>query len=683
MKKPSFKILCIVISFLLALTLIPAFAKRVNNEKKNNNITVSVYYNDLYNRLTTDKMHEALEDFYAMGVTNVTVSPENVNSMVARGAVTNIKFNSLRHKYDEESIELAELIEAKYPLVGYDSQLLITKDPETAAFLDKNLPEHYSDKEYVKIETGNDITCYSIFDGSLQTNEILIGYEESALQMLTDMGFDITMVMKVQNFKNTGYLATLGDYVKKYNVKFANIRKGGVEPENKKEAKANYEGIAKIIKDNDLVLVLSENANQLSNEKTLGFNEIFKDNHTKVVRAYETYDASNADKTKYMFRYQQYLNSTINRNIRFITVSQIHLSKTDYNKLNEYTQAATKEYIEKVKSLGYTVNEDPAEFDYDVDRKPINAIAAAIMVFLAYYMFMALTGIEKNKKLHILCIALAVFAFGVTFVMPGAVRNLYPTLWAVLAPCFGLTVTFEFVEYAKDKLHALPLCILTCLFAAAVMSACGVVLASLVSGIDYYVNNEIFRGIKISLFVPLLYGAVLSARMYLKFKKSFAEEVKSVANASIKVYWIVIAAVLGYVALTYIRRSGNVNTISSIETLMRNFITDKFTARPRTKEFLVGYPCLLLFAYYVKKVRIGILNVLLGAGSGILTASISNSFCHVFTEVSTVYMRVVNGIVIAALVCAVAYVANLVLIAVVKWGYNRFFLPAAASKKED
>ena len=103
---------------------------------------------------------------------------------------------------------------------------------------------------------------------------------------------------------------------------------------------------------------------------------------------------------------------------------------------------------------------------------------------------------------------------------------------------------------------------------------------------------------------------------------------------------------------------------------MRNFITDTFAARPRTKEFLIGYPCLVLLVYYLKKTNLSLIQIILAAGGAIVTASISNSFCHVFTDAATIYMRVVNGVLIGAFVCAVAYIGNLVLVWLFKKAYR-------------
>ena len=145
------------------------------------------------------------------------------------------------------------------------------------------------------------------------------------------------------------------------------------------------------------------------------------------------------------------------------------------------------------------------------------------------------------------------------------------------------------------------------------------------------------------------------------------QEIVAVANAKISVYWLVIFGVFALAGAVYIIRSGNVNEISSLESWMRSTITEIFAARPRTKEFLIGYPCLVLFVYYIKNTNVKVVSFIAGVGSSILAASVTNTFCHVFTDLTTIYMRVINGLAIGLIVCAAVYVANIIIVKICKY----------------
>ncbi len=658
-----------LLAIILLLVLIPSFITRVTNERGNDNVVVSLHYNDVANRYMGEELNEKLKEYYEIGVTKATVAEENINAMVARGAVTNIKYNVLRHKYDDESLELADIIDEKAPKTSYDSQLLITKDKATAQFISRSLSERLSDDEYRGFEANNGITVFCIYDGTLPVSEIVLGYNQEAIANLKALGFDVCLSVKMQNSAKTEYLTTLEELIKKHDIKYVNIRKSLKSPENPSDAKNHYENLSKIIQENDITLVVTENATQLSNEKPFGYDYIFENNNKHVIRAYETYDYSHADSTNYLFRYQQYLNSTIDRNIRFISLTTIYLPNTNFDHLTNYTLKAAETYINKITELGYTVNGDAPTFNYDINLTTVRALSAALMVLVVYLMFLIVTSYD-NKKLTLGAVILAILALIASFAMPQSLLSLYPTAWAVIMPCLGMTVAFAFIKHFKNRMKTILMAVLVPLLVVAVMCLGGIVMASLLSGIDYYINNDIFRGIKLSLFAPILYSVVAYYWMFIKNDRNLISDIKAAAMYEVKVYWIILAVLIGIVGIIYIRRSGNVNTISSLETTMRNLITEHFAARPRTKEFIVGYPCLVLLVYYVKKTDLKLLQIILAAGGAILAASISNSFCHVFTDAATIYMRVVNGLLIGAVICVAVYIANLALVKFVKWVYN-------------
>lgn len=688
MKKSITRIITFILIIVLICVLIPTFTKRIHVENKNTNITVSLYYNDIANRLRGKKLDKAINDFKDIGVTTLSFSEENLNSMVARGDITNIKYNVLRHKYDDESIEISKQIEKEIPDIIYDSQLIITKDPETAEFLSETLSHRFTPgKEYKKIininsKTGVETTVFCLYDGTYPIMDVQLGYNEKMIKKYSDEGFDICLVLRFFNSSETGYIDNIERMIKEYNIKHISIRAATVGPEDEKEAEIHYKKISDLINKYDLTLVVTENANQLANETPFGYKHIFKENNNKVMRSYETYDASQSqgDKTKYMFRYHQYLNSTIDRNIRFITVSQIHISYTTYEECTELTLKAIDKYIDKVKELGYSVNGHVPELDYDVDLRIPNAVATAIMVLMVYLIVFEILSTNK-KVLFVLSIFIAIIGAIAAYFMPSSYHWMFPTAWAVLSPCFTLTYVIVFLKRFLKNIPIIPLSFITIFILTGLMSLFGIVQSTLLSGINYYVNNEIFRGIKLSLFIPLIYAIVIFVVFFTSIDyKKMAKTVLNFRIGDIKVSWLIfsfaILFIMYKIVSIYITRSGNVNSISSIEAWMRNFITEVFEARPRTKEFLVGYPCLVLFVYYMKKTNIKLIQGLLFCGASITAASIANSFCHVFTTVETIYGRVINGVILGVLVSIVAYIANLILIKIVTKLFNKFVKPA-------
>ena len=75
----------------------------------------------------------------------------------------------------------------------------------------------------------------------------------------------------------------------------------------------------------------------------------------------------------------------------------------------------------------------------------------------------------------------------------------------------------------------------------------------------------------------------------------------------------------------------------------------------------------------MKKWDLHIIKWPLAVGAAILVSSISNSFCHVFTDYSVIVSRTVNGLIVGIIACVIIYPLNVVLINVIKKLLAKFF----------
>lgn len=650
---------------------IPSVVRRVTNENNNRTVVMSVLYNDVKNKVSPVKLADTLEKYKKLGVNTVSVMEDDVNSMVSRGEVTCIKFNTLRHKYDDESVEIAEHIRRAYPQVSYDSYLLIAKNDRTKEKLETMIPLKYAGNEYVKIDGVEGMDIYAFFDGREKLWNMTLGYDRSEIEHLKALGFDIALVYKIKNYSNRNYISYIENVVEEYDVRYFNIKAYDLPYDEEDIIKANYNWIGRMINKNDMTLVVTENVDQLSNQKGMGYEKIFntvmsKSGSNKVLRAYETYDDSQNEETHYEYRVNQYFNSSVDRNIRFITITQIAADRIPFEECADYTIKAVKTYMEKAEECGFTFGTEPTPFDYKTEVRFPSACAAVIMILLVLMAAEMLFGMT-NKKLRIAALVVSVLAFAATFVLPLKLVLLYPTVYCLVISCFAMTVVMKLTVAMGQKYKTLTEVFIVAVVMLAILCIGALGMGAMLSGIDYYINNYIFRGIKLSLMVPLVFTA--AAFYFASYKKeereSFVPTVKKVLVSDIKVYWVLVGGFIAMIGMYYIIRSGNVNRISSLEQAMRTAITNTFPARPRTKEFLIGYPSLVLFVYYLRNSNIKLISWFFAVGTSILSASVMNSFCHVFTDLSVIYMRVVNGILIGAVVCVFAYVGNLVLVRIV------------------
>jgi hypothetical protein len=198
------------------------------------------------------------------------------------------------------------------------------------------------------------------------------------------------------------------------------------------------------------------------------------------------------------------------------------------------------------------------------------------------------------------------------------------------------------------------------LVAATLASLAGGIYASAVlSDIRYFLEIEIFRGVKISLILPLiLISLVYLARFYEqdKDKTSLKQEIDRLLNYPVLVKTLLFAGIALIVVYVFLGRSGHTAGIPvpGIELKMRLFLEETLYARPRGKEFLIGHPAfmLLLGALAVKLPRLWRYLLLVAATIG--QSSVAQTFAHMRTPVFMSVMRGLEGLVLGLVLGALA-----------------------------
>lgn len=641
------------------IMMIPALLVRIDQENNNKDVIAAVNYNNFEMTLSSNELIKSLNDFHNAGVKTAFVAEESVNSLIYAGYITGIKYNVLCHKYDDESEDIISAL-LDNPDIHNDSYVLITKRAEGKNYLKKWIPAKYKENEYTFVKTALGADVYVLYDGSSEAWQISTGFIDEKIKNAHDMGFDIVLSMMVNNYSTTEYINILRDIIKKYNIRYINLKDNYKKTkETDKEAQKNTNALCALIKDNNLNLVLTENQDQLSNQKPTGYAKFIESAEGRILRCYETITLSTADEIDYKSRYYQMLNSVVDRNIRMVCINQLMNGSDSFEKKTERTLKSTELFMDKLHELGYNTDSFNTDFSkYITNRRLTSAAGVIIMIIMLLTMWEWLFG--KSAGFQIFAFAAAVLSFVFTFLAPMSILLLYPTLFAAIAPCFCVAAVFVIIKSFLDKLGLTSLILLGSATALLSLSICGAVQAALLSGCDYYVNTLIFRGIKLSLILPILFAAVAFGILFCKKDdEKTLLKVSEILNADIKVFWVIISAILGFVAVIYLVRSGNVKSISPLESAMRNTITDNLSARPRTKEFLLGWPCFVLMIFYLKKYGGKLISWIFAVGGSILFASTINSFCHVFTSVSTVYMRIIHALWLGALFSLFMYILNL------------------------
>ena len=190
----------------------------------------------------------------------------------------------------------------------------------------------------------------------------------------------------------------------------------------------------------------------------------------------------------------------------------------------------------------------------------------------------------------------------------------------------------------------------------------GVFIGSLLSGSEYVLKLDVFRGVKLSFILPILifgFAYVIKCGIYSDENGkplNILEQTKKLMDSSITVKYAVAGAVLVLGLLIVVMRSGNtlITSASSIEIAFRNFLEKYLVARPRTKE-LIAFP-VLMFIVYSARYRIKEIGLLVMLVGMIGIENVVNSFCHIRMPVMVTTLSSIYSLIFAVIIGSIGIV---------------------------
>ena len=177
---------------------------------------------------------------------------------------------------------------------------------------------------------------------------------------------------------------------------------------------------------------------------------------------------------------------------------------------------------------------------------------------------------------------------------------------------------------------------------------------------------ERFRGVRLVLALPPLLALLLYV-----FDKRFGsgtQRSQDVWLSPVLTYQLLAGIAVVAAGALMLVRSGNESDVSpsQFELALRHTLTHVLSVRPRFKEFLIGVPCMMLVPALIARHRRAV-GWLLALGVGVGVGDVVDTFSHLHTPVEISLLRIVNGLVVGAILGAVAI-----------WLYRR--VPAASGR---
>ncbi|MFD1358978.1 DUF5693 family protein [Fictibacillus halophilus] len=629
MKKVLFGLL--IVSLLLTS---PMIYERIKTESANNTYEVMVPYTDLEilksEDVSTEEIYKGLKE---AKVHSVTFEPETLNSLNTQGVVAILRKQDIRNYF---------------ALSGSSNMVDLPK--KDGIFIKYLNGEGHKSEPYLKQTFEDEISEMNIngqkfyfIEGIVDKDEAVTDMEEKSLgyfnqdkyNEIVSNGFQVVPRIE-NNYSSTdknGHASN--DMMMKQLLKFPKnevdkvlfIGKEVVGYEGTKDGKmVEY---ANQLKANDYDVIAIEGYPQK------GMQTFAKEMNDDVERLYsENRTGENAAS-------ERLLRAVKERNIRTLLVK---VEREDDTTADDEFKNLIKEINEfHAEAPGYFKTGEAQPFKDMKDYKLLQLFA-----FLGGSVFLALAAASIHKKLALLALigGLAISAgyllLGVSMLLKG-----FSLLVAVAAPIWA-------VLRAKNVSNIKGI-IKNYVLAALIVFAGAWLVSTLLYGDAYLYKLEEFRGIKVLLALPILVTAVV---LGLRINKAASlQKYGEILSSPVRYWHVLLLGVVAIIGAYYLSRSGNAGTASALELTFRSKLEELMFVRPRTKEFLIGFP-FFVFGLYLFRKYAGIASAFLVVGA-IGFASMMNTFTHLHIPLLLSVLRSVYALVIGLVI-------GLIMIAVYK-----------------
>lgn len=315
-----------------------------------------------------------------------------------------------------------------------------------------------------------------------------------------------------------------------------------------------------------------------------------------------------------------------------------------------FTPDTVREMRKGLQSAGYDFGKAEAFREYEPVRW-MNLLTGAGLLAGFALLFLLIWRSFFGSRL--VWLSLLGWLAGVSLLVYGLspFRDIVAFLGAVSFPVLGIYSASR--VFPRLRIRASLAAIVSLVVGSMVTLMGALLLNGYLGSVDYVLGFEQFVGIRLALVVPVLLTGLLVSSSY-----SFLPDAKSIKrlwNHRISIGQLSVVLLFAIAALVMVQRSGNLSLIpvGDLELQIRHFLEDTLAARPRTKEFLLGHPALimgLLFGLQGWKHLESLFLVVAAIGQ----ASLMNTFMHTHTPLGISLLRTFNGVWLGILLGLVA-----------------------------
>lgn len=572
----------VLIGILLAALLltIPSAFQRIQIEESNKKIETIVPFKLTTNWLIEDPsltVDSILSDFKNADIQSVSIEPDTVSSLERKGLITAVSTSRMR---EHLLLTQQDPLEAPFDKPGLfiHSNGSFNFEQATAGFFEEKFTFTVNDEAYTYIPGAAD-----------KILSVPVGYDPEVIASIQEAGLMV--------------VPRLGDYsdeeqTERMIEELLSIKEPGVEKilfsGNYAPAYPNPERLKEFgeqLKEAGYGLMSIEFAGQK------GLNQLAYINDLNLVRLHSLAleDGNIAESADKIVR------AAKERNMRafFINMDQ-----------PEYNLALTA-----LQELQADVNNNmPDSFvrgesrSFETYSVPLWQTAMALLGAIVF-LTLAAQYVFKNNRLTLLALIGSALAAAVYLVTgQSMVLKAFALAVAVTAPIWAVLLKKE----PEKKWYLIRS------YAQALgIAAIGIwLIIVLLNGNQYLLGIDLFRGVSLIYIIPIAFIAIYA--VWGNIRKLLTMNV---------IYWhMAIIAIVAGVILYYMSRTGNAGQVSAIELQVRLMLEQLLYVRPRTKEFLIGFPLFILALHMAKSYPKAYYFLLIPGVIGFL--SLVNTFTH-------------------------------------------------------
>lgn len=359
---------------------------------------------------------------------------------------------------------------------------------------------------------------------------------------------------------------------------------------------------------------------------------------------------------------QQFYISDIERNVRYNLLPIYEKGFLNMSPL-EASISYMKILKEKQLERGFTLGRASIYPAYHPSPLPtfLTMMGAMALFFFTFELIFPM-----HKRTQLFFFLLSAFVSGILyFVTSGAlIKQVWAFAAGVMSPVAAIILCMDCWKIRAEKIRqmsrgrAIAESATYVVVGALISIIGGIFIAAILGSIEFFMEYSLYRGVKATFVLPVVITIIAYLQRFplwhgrkLETWEDWKYFLRSFFTMDIKMYAIIVAAVLAFAAWVYVGRSGHTAgvPVPQFELALRRFLEDTMFARPREKEFFIGYPAFMLAGYMLLRKWPMVLHFICTVGGVIAIGSMVETFAHIRTPVIMSIVRGGGGLVLGIL----------------------------------